>query len=333
MVEVRELKEDCSWDGFVVAHPRGTLFHTSGWLRILAKNQQLSLVRLGFFEGNRLVAVLPLFVKRFGILKVAGSPFVAEDTPYLGILSESEGHVAVLAALKAVLRKRGIHFLRMIEQNDSDNAGGDGVSVAIRHTHVLDLRRAEDEIWSGFEGRCRTAVRKAEKSGVVVAMADDPGFVRDYHGILENLYARQKMMTPNPLGFYQDVWAAYKDRNALFIKATVGGELAAAAIIIHSGNRAYYINGVSVQAFNGLSPNNAIQWFVIKQLKAMGVEFYDFMGSDIERLAQFKKSFGGTLTLYRNVEISGSALASFLRKHYNTVRLMAGKVKLAMKRG
>jgi hypothetical protein len=67
---------DTEWDAFVEKTVGGEVFHTRAWLKLCEHYQGTHLVRLGFFENKTLVAVFPLFLRRYVILKVACSPFL-----------------------------------------------------------------------------------------------------------------------------------------------------------------------------------------------------------------------------------------------------------------
>ncbi|MDY6844912.1 MAG: peptidoglycan bridge formation glycyltransferase FemA/FemB family protein, partial [Thermodesulfobacteriota bacterium] len=88
------------------------------------------------------------------------------------------------------------------------------------------------------------------------------------------------------------------------------------AIIILDRKRAYYINGASKNEFRSLGASNLLQWEAIKTAKAKDIEQYDFVGSDIPRLAKFKKSFGGELTLHTCLEKSSSKWIEYARCNY-----------------
>src|SRR6476661_8092815 len=100
-LEVREFSDSAErWDAIALAH--GTLFHSADWLRVLETTQGARLRKLGVYDAGRLVGVLPLFLKRYLMLNVGASPFVVEDTPYLGVACEP-------ALLPAALRAAGVY--------------------------------------------------------------------------------------------------------------------------------------------------------------------------------------------------------------------------------
>ena len=321
------------WDEFVTGHPSGTLFHTSAWLDILVETQSLLLQRIGYFEDGILVGVLPIFIKNIWPLRVAASPFVVEDTPYMGVVIDSDRLPRALELLGPYMKRRGIHFLRILQRDDLlREMRPPGFQVTEKHTHLVDLTKSEDALWNAFEGRCRTAVRKGEKGGVTIREESCRQGLDAYYTILDNLYAGQNMATPNPKNFYTLLWDAFAGGQFHMLTAWLDETLIAGALIIHDRDRCYYLNGASRSDYNTLCPNNLLQWEALRLAKSLGALRYDFVGSDIERLAKFKKSFGGELMTYVCLERSSSAWVSFIRQKYPEFKMIAGRIRNRLRR-
>jgi len=316
------------WEDFILYHSTGTLFHRSTWLDILTEFQQLVLIKIGFFENDILVGAFPLFIKSLWPIRIAASPFVVEDTPYMGLVIDADRYFEALELLGPFMKKNGIHFLRIIQrQSLFPEVQMPAFQIIEKHTHLLDLTKSEDKIWSSFEGRCRTAIRKAEKSGVRVKLETCREAIESYYEILDELYAGQKMTTPNPKQFYYRLWDAFSGDQLYMLTAWHDETLISGAFIMQDSDRCYYLNGASRPEYLSIAPNNLIQWEAIRLAKSRGAVWYDFVGSDIERLAKFKKSFGGDLVTYACLEKSTSAAVSFIRKKYPVFKIALGRLK------
>lgn len=328
------VKDDLSlsneeWDEFVGLHSSGTFFHKSSWLDILAKTRSVTVRKIGFYENGFLIGVLPLFVKDYFFFRVFASPLVVEDTPYMGLVVEKSKFCEVVESFCTYMEKNRPYYLRILQQDDIGNLlQASGNNLFKRHTHVLDLTRSEAAIFDGFEGRCRTAIRKAVKSDVKIVKNDNPEIIESYYAILESIYSRQKKTTPNPKNFYYLLWGAFARTSLHMLTAWHGQKLIAGAIILHDKDRCYYLNGASLFEYNNLCPNNLIQWEAIRLAKSLGATRYDFVGSDIERLSKFKKSFGGNLETYSMFEKSSSSFITFMRNKYPLFKMVIGKIYL-----
>ena len=185
MLDVRFLDDPLNdmWDDFVKVNEHGTLFHMNAWLKLCEATQGSKLIRLGFFNGDKLVAIFPFFYKRFFLLKVIASPIVVEDTPYMGPLFKDEQILSeIMIAFERFFKKNRINFTRIIfhARQDQELFGNLGYTHIPRHTHILDLSPGEKNIWTNMQGRARTAIRKANKGGVDVYFANGAEYLDKY---------------------------------------------------------------------------------------------------------------------------------------------------------
>lgn len=317
------------WDAFVEAHPARPLFHTRRWLLLLARHQGVRLDLHCIESQGRVVGVLPMFSRGYGIIRVHSSPYVVTDTPYLGpLVAEGVSSQALWEALLGHAQQGGMDFVRLFTRVGVGRPVVGGVPAVVQRktTHILDLTPGEGVLWKGMEGRCRTAVRKAEKDGVTVhAMVDDAALER-FVDMLEGVYARQGLASPNPRAFYRDVWSTFGGREVVGLTAQHAGRDIAGALFVMDARDAYYISGASAGDCGRLSPNNILQWEALRLAITRGVVRYDFVGSDIPRIARFKESFGGQLHEYWCVEYAPSPVARFMRAAYPWLKRRLGRV-------
>jgi len=330
MLELREIDNSIiqKWDEFVYSLPGGTIFHTLKWLNIIEKNQTLNLKNIVIYRDDSLIGVFPLFIKKFWFIKVAASPFVVEDTPYMGPAMDPSHIAELLPALDVYFKKNKIYYLRIISNRVYDVKNTySSYRFVNKYTHILDLIKTEDDLWKNLEGRCRTAIRKAQKSKVIVNRESDRNFIERYYSIIEEIYLAQSMPCPNKKALYYDIWDSFAPGNAIFLSAKYHDEIIGGVIIIIDRKRAYYLNGASRYDFRSLSASNLLLWEAINIAKEKGVEKFDFVGSNIPRLAKFKKSFGGQLVEHSLIEKSGSKWISLLRDKYPYYKQKVGNLR------
>jgi lipid II:glycine glycyltransferase (peptidoglycan interpeptide bridge formation enzyme) len=94
------------------------------------------------------------------------------------------------------------------------------------------------------------------------------------------------------------------------------GRAVGGVFLAHANGTVYYLDGASDAAGKRLQAMNLLLWHAVLQALDTGATHFDFVGSDIPRLAQFKASFGGTLHPYWCIEIAYSRLAGILRRGY-----------------
>jgi len=325
--------EITKWNKFILTLPGGTIFHTLKWLRLIEDHQPLRAKKLGIFLDSNLIGIFPLFLKRFLFIKVAGSPFLVENTPYMGPVIDPCHILNILPPLDEYLKENGIRFLRTISNQAYHVGKGDqSYNFIEKHTHILDITRSQDSLWKNLEGRCRTAIRKAEKSKVTPIQAGDRHFIEEYYSMIEEVYHAQGMRCPNSKDFYYDMWDKFAPDNAMFLSARFQGHTIAGIIVMVDGRRAYYLNGASKHKFRSLSATNLLLWEAINIARKNGVEEFDFVGSDIPRLAKFKKSFGGQLVEYSLIEKASSPRIYRLRNRYPYYKQKVGNLSVVLNR-
>mgnify|MGYP006292124807 CR=1 FL=1 len=327
ILPLSNISPDC-WDTYVFEHRNGSLFHSMRWLDILQRNQPADVQHLGFIQKNKIIGLFPVCIKRVLFFKFAGSPLIAEDTPYLGPLIHKYAFQNFLLSLEKYLKCKKIHFVRLLaSQVFHPNENYQQFTFKKKSTHIVNLKNAERFLWDNLEGRCRTAIRKAIKNHVRIQDETNPEFIETYYTILKSVYNNQGMPCPNRKQFYYDLWDFFHGKNAFFLSATYNNIIIAGAIILIDRDKAYYLNGASRHEYRSLYPMNLILWYSLLLAKSHGASQFDFVGSDIPRLAHFKKSFGGESVNYTCIEWSSSAYIEILRKRYPLYKTFFGNIR------
>jgi CelD/BcsL family acetyltransferase involved in cellulose biosynthesis len=327
MLELRDLRPDwqSSWASLIAAQQGATLFHQVDWLRVLQSAQHLTLIPLGILQDNRVVGLLPLFVKRYGPLRVAGSPFIVEDTPYLGPLIGQVPFGDILQAVGRWARQARVGFVRLLlppflpgsAAVNIPTAATSPVTFIEKHTHILDLTVGTNRLWRNLREGCRGAIKKAQRADVEVVLATTLQEVYDYYAIAAELYRVQGRRHPNPRDLFQGLWERFApSKNVSLLLARHHGNIIGGVFLGHANSTIYYLDGASNPEGKHLQAANLLLWEAIREGADEGSEHFDFVGSDIPRLAQFKASFGGSVHPYWCVEMSHSRLARGLRHAY-----------------
>lgn len=333
MLTLHEIRSghEAEWDKVVLSSPRGLLFHLTDWLTIVAECQRLGLLRLGIYEDDDLVGVFPLFVKRFGLLKVAASPFVVEDTHYMGPVVADELLPEVMRLFAVYMATQRINYTRIIFHQDIPREPfiAMGYECVDNLSHVVDLRHDQDTVWKRVKPPCQRQIRKAVRAGVTTEIVQDDRYLESYYRLLLSLYAQQKRTPPSPPEFFRAIWNRFGTKGDLiWVVAKHDGAVVAGALLVLWKGWVYYLDGASDKERNGLGVSNALHWAAIQWAKSEGYSFYDFVGSNLPRLFQFKSSFGGDLNTYLTIERSRPAWVRSLRQRYADYKALLHRIRL-----
>lgn len=303
LVRAVDASADQRWDAYVSAHPEGLVYHSSGWLRTLAREYgQRPLTLVAEDAAGTVTGVLPLMATRglplvpasVGGARLASLP----RTPVAGPLADDDPTRARLVeAAMEHLPAGAILQLRTLD------ARLDGLVDGLAHvpwteSYVVDLPETPDDVRFGNSrnhSRIRWAVNKARKEGVSVRDASSPEDVRRWHG-LYLATMRHHVNPPRPLRLFTAMWDELRPLGMMrLLLAERDGELLAGSVVLQQGARAFYaFNGVDRTTLS-LRPNEVLQWDAIHDACAAGCRRYDLgeVTEEQEGLADFKRKWGG----------------------------------------
>lgn len=177
-----------------------------------------------------------------------------------------------------------------------------------RYRFRVPLRgRCEGQVLADANQQWRRNIRIAQRSGVEVVRGDFDDLAR-FHGLYLQTAARDGF-SPRPLDYFEQLWSTFStgdpDGIRLYL-ARVGGRDLAAATMSRFGGYAWYSYGASADQGREVRPCNALQWRMVQDCIADGMDFYDLRGvSDLldpqlplYGLLRFKMGLGGEAVEY-----------------------------------
>ena len=278
--------------GELEAHRECTLFHTAPWLEFLSRTQDAEPVigvvtrgeeRVGFFVGA--------IVSRFGI-RILGSPFPGWTTAWMGFaLDEGIDRWEAAEALRELAF--GDLGCWHLELRDRRLPAPAETPARWRYTepdlYELDLTATEEEIFGRMSSACRRAVRKGEKSGVIVEQASGEDFADEYYEQLLDVFAKQSLKPTYEVGRVRELIRALEPAGAVVLLRARSAEGASIATGIFPGGHgyAYFWGGASWREHQGLRPNEAIFWRAMREWKSRGADVLEMGGG-----GDYKERYG-----------------------------------------
>lgn len=292
--------EDYSdWNKFVDRSPQGEVFCYSWWLNSVTKSN-FSIYAV--IENNEIVAGLPLAYDKQN--KINEPPF----TRTLGILFKTQPEID--QHRRASLERKWISLLleniniKDFRQFCTHHNFTDwlpfrwkGLKQTTRYTYLLKYEgmTVEDLRMNLNRGK-KSIINKAEGSGIKIEECDDFDLLYQY---LQMTYKRQSKKLSMSFDEMRSLDQNIKKNGQRLILQAIDNikNTQAVSYFVYTKRSAYYLISGSDQTFKESGGQTLILWEAIKYF-CDKVDYFNFGGSDIQRLEEHIRGFGGTQTPY-----------------------------------
>ena len=278
------------WDRLVHEHGGGSVFHSSGWARVLSQTYGHQPLYLYFSRNAAPMALVPLMGVQSFVTGRRGVclPFSDFCDP---LYFEGCAPGDIVAGLSEIaLERKWKHF----EVRARSSAAFTGPASTEYWGHHLNLQRECADLWRGFSSSVRRALRKAEKSHLQLEVTQTWASVTEFYR-LHTQTRRQNRLPPQPLSFFQAIFNEIVRRDLGFVvQASLSGRPIASAIFFKFGRMAIYKYGASERTSRDLRANNSVMWEAIRFLSANGCEELHFGRTSLTQtgLRRFKLGWG-----------------------------------------
>jgi CelD/BcsL family acetyltransferase involved in cellulose biosynthesis len=284
--------KDGTWDNQVCAHNDHSVFHRSEWARVLVETYGHRPFYLRVLYNERNAALVPLmevnscFTGRRGV----SLPF----SDYTGVLwTDARQASSVYRAL--------FEFASDQKWKHVEIRGARIPPVAAKpfqtyQSNLLDLSQGIESISRHVDPSVRTAIRKAERSGIEVSVEQSLEAMDAFYK-LHGRTRRRHGLPPQPASFFRSI-----ARNLVgaglgsIVLAKLGGIPVAGAVFLHSAGRVIYKFGASDVEHWPLRPNQMVMWAAIRAFVEAGYQELQFgrTSPTDQGLIRFKRSWGST---------------------------------------
>jgi hypothetical protein len=310
-----------TWDAIAENSPEAWLWHRYDVCESLGRWRDATDVSFALFERSEPVAIVPLRVISYRRLRL----FRACDLESMGGIAIVPGlgrrgeRRARRYALEAVLRRGQASVMQLrilvpplapaLLSPDAPRVNPLlqlGLENALTQTWLVDLIDGADAAWAGLEGRARTAIRKAERSGITVRLADSSD---DDLGAYMSLHADtcvRNGIPEHPVGYFETIWERLIPPGLarVFFAENEGKVIAARNFGVYKRAASTW-TAASSQEAGPIGANALLQWEAMRTLADEGLEVMDCgeafpaaPEAKLRDLSAFKQSFGGILHPY-----------------------------------
>ncbi len=278
------------WDEFAFQYT-DLIFYQSIWSEVLKKGLGGQPLYFCLREGEKIVAGLPGILLNFKIFKI-----LYASIPYGHLIGEKSYYPVFLELLEKKFRKRGIDQVRLTDSPFCKSYPPESFSPISAKCTLLDLKRYDKEnIWQGYRGEVRRAIRKAQKHGFCVRRAEKRNEMEIFYQLYLSSMERNRAVAKYPRRWFDalyEVLIQQKKADVLF--AIKDDKCAAGVVLIHSNSSIHYLHNGSSGAYLENRPNDLIIDYVIHWGVEQRKTTLDFMGSDPNDLSllRFKEKWG-----------------------------------------
>ncbi|MBC8094689.1 MAG: GNAT family N-acetyltransferase [Akkermansiaceae bacterium] len=285
--------EQTDWNTRLSSFPGSGIFYTREWAAVLHDSYGFTPVYFCAKEKGRTVGLFPVMEVNSWLTGRRGVslPFTDHCEP-LERLDNSSGPL-FQEILKHARSRQWKHWEWRGERGVAREFTNFRPSLSF-FTHDLNLQRAPEILFNGFESSVRRALRKAEKSGVTVEVSRELSSVLEFYR-LHCQTRKEHGLPPQPLAFFLNIHRHILSQDmGMVISARHENRIVASAMFFHFGTEAIYKFGASDASFQHTRANNLVMWEAIKGYALKGFKRLSFGRTSLnnEGLRRFKLGWG-----------------------------------------
>lgn len=227
-----------------------------------------------------------------------------------GIVTAGEPTAADVGAAMVELGRRGVREARLRPPPEQDElfagSGAGWTAVRENHSYEIDLAPGWPAVSTSFASSVRRAVRKAEKSGVVIERRTDLEAVGEFHRLYRLSVLRWAKQTrvpdrlmearatlAEPLAKYDAVLTHLGADCGIWLARHAGSVVGALVVVSHGTEHAYWRGAMDLELAGPVRANDLLQVSAIEHACRQGAERYAMgLTEPGSGLARFKIGFG-----------------------------------------
>lgn len=196
-----------------------------------------------------------------------------------------------------------------------------GFTQTTKYTYSIDDLKDPDKVWSGFQAKIRTDIRKAEK--VVKVRSDFP--LDRLIDVVELTFKRQSMTLPFDRETVRRLDAECQSREIrkMFFAEDAHERIHAVLYLVWDEDTAYYLMAGADPELRSSGASSLLVWEALKYATTVTLRF-DFEGGMIEPVERFFRGFGARQVSYFQIE-NRSRLVTCLSSARKILRTLMGK--------
>jgi FemAB-related protein (PEP-CTERM system-associated) len=303
MTSIRPYTENdrSGWDAYVLRHPMASVYHLSGWKRVIEqtyRHRSFYLLAVNSRNQEKIAGVFPLVHLKHPLFgnHLVSMPFFDHG----GILADDDQTAAALQAHAVGLgRELGVADIEARYLGaEAVPAGartdfGTGVSSRLQSHKVrmlLDLPESADELMKSFKAKLRSQIKKPLKEGLTASAGRLELLDDFYRGFVENM--RDLGSPVHSANLIRHTLVEFADSTRLIV-VYQGRKPLAGSVVVGFGDTLFNPWASSLRRFSHLAPNMLLYWTMLEDACQHGYCRFDFGRSTPEEgTFRFKQQWG-----------------------------------------
>ena len=311
MVTITETFDKNEWDDFVLNHPQGNIFQTSMMADVFHKTKNYKPICLAAKDpvSGEMLAVMQSVImsEMTGILSSFSSRAILQGGPLF--VDSNTGKEAAKMLIKHYDKLVGSRIVYTQIRNMWDTEACRQMLADINYEYdqhldfLINLDRAEEEIWGDIQKSRRKGINRAEKNGIVIKRVANRDELRSCYDLVLETYKRFKV----PIADFSLFETAWEDLSLMglsdFFIALIDSEAVGTRITLNYKDMVY-------DWYAGSRPevdyvDEALVWQILKE-NAGKYKLFDFGGAGHPDkpygVREFKRRFGGEMVNFGRYE-------------------------------
>lgn len=305
------------WSTFVEQQTRDSLYYSQAWLDLISELYGYSIIPLTTTNSaGEITGFLPLCSMQspFTGRRLVALPFT-DLCPLLAVDETSANALVDQAILLA--QEQMVKYLELrAGVNDVLSKRSDLILGQLYVRWLISLANDPDSVWANLRKPIQRQVKKSQKLGVQVRVAQQREDVAQYYRLHLQTRCKKHGMPAQPQRYFYKLWDTFAASGSMqLLLAEYQGRTIAGMVLLASGATIRYSYGASDEQYLHLAPNDLLMWTAIKLGCTQGYRTFDMgrTACDNEGLMEFKRRWGAIrepLPYYYYPHVAGLASTS-----------------------
>ena len=272
-------------------------FNDLKWLTCVCDKNKLSLY--GIYQEEELVATFYLYKTVGRLLTNYSIPLLTprNGLPYSKSIQSYQTKREILSTFEShisTLKFDAFHFAFSIHEKDFIPFKNN-FKIDLHLTYVIDLNKSNADLFSQLRKDKQRNIKQAQKLSFVISFDKNEQQITK---LIKMTYGRQ-----NKSNQWIDKVASIVGNYEKAFQITVFSDEkpAAGLFFVYDHSTAYYLFGGYDESLKNYSAGPYAMWNGILQAKKLGLQHFDFEGSEIPAIENYFQTFGGTQENYFSI--------------------------------